>query len=67
LFIVIHQVYGLVQAARARGAHLQRRLEDGDTTHALHTLKRMLTLEELGELTDHIMETVEGDDTTEDD
>jgi tryptophan 2,3-dioxygenase len=26
------------------GAHLQGRLEEGDTPHALHTLKRMLTI-----------------------
>ena len=45
LFIVIHQVYELwFKELLHEGAHLQRRLEDGDTTHALHTLKRMLTI-----------------------
>jgi tryptophan 2,3-dioxygenase len=45
LFIVIHQVYELwFKQLLHEGAQLQRRLEDGDTTHALHTLKRMLTI-----------------------
>jgi tryptophan 2,3-dioxygenase len=45
LFIVIHQVYELwFKQLLHEGAYLQRRLEDGDTTHALHTLKRMLTI-----------------------
>ena len=45
LFIVIHQVDELwFKELLHEGAHLQRRLEDGDTTHALHTLKRMLTI-----------------------
>jgi tryptophan 2,3-dioxygenase len=45
LFIVIHQVYELwFKQLLHEGAHLQRRLEDGDTPHALHTLKRMLTI-----------------------
>jgi tryptophan 2,3-dioxygenase len=45
LFIVIHQVYELwFKQLLHEGAHLQRRLEDGDTPHALHTLKRILTI-----------------------
>jgi tryptophan 2,3-dioxygenase len=45
LFIVIHQVYELwFKELLHEGAHLQGRLEDGDTPHALHTLKRMLTI-----------------------
>jgi tryptophan 2,3-dioxygenase len=45
LFIVIHQVYELwFKQLLHEGAHLQRRLEDGDTPHVLHTLKRMLTI-----------------------
>jgi tryptophan 2,3-dioxygenase len=45
LFIVIHQVYELwFKELLHEGAQLQRRLEDGDTPHALHTLKRMLTI-----------------------
>jgi tryptophan 2,3-dioxygenase len=45
LFIVIHQVYELwFKQLLHEGAYLQRRLEDGDTTHALHALKRMLTI-----------------------
>ena len=45
LFIVIHQVDELwFKQLLHEGAHLQRRLEDGDTTHALHTVKRMLTI-----------------------
>jgi tryptophan 2,3-dioxygenase len=45
LFIVIHQVYELwFKQLLHEGKHLQRRLEDGDTPHALHTLKRMLTI-----------------------
>ena len=45
LFIVIHQVYELwFKQLLHEGAQLQRRLEDGDTTHALHTLKRSLTI-----------------------
>jgi tryptophan 2,3-dioxygenase len=45
LFIVIHQVYELwFKQLLHEGAHLQRRLEDADTPHALHTLKRMLTI-----------------------
>ena len=45
LFIVIHQVYELwFKQLLHEGAHLQRRLEDGDTPHALHTLKRTLTI-----------------------
>jgi len=45
LFIVIHQVYELwfKQLIHELG-HLQARLEDGDTPHALHTLKRVLTI-----------------------
>jgi tryptophan 2,3-dioxygenase len=45
LFIVIHQVYELwFKQLLHEGAHLQGRLQDGDTPHALHTLKRMLTI-----------------------
>ena len=45
LFIVIHQVYELwFKQLLHEGKHLQARLEDGDTPHALHTLKRMLTI-----------------------
>jgi tryptophan 2,3-dioxygenase len=45
LFIVIHQVYELwFKELLHEGAQLQGRLEDGDTPHALHTLKRMLTI-----------------------
>ena len=45
LFIVIHQVYELwFKQLLHEGAHLQRRLEDGDTPHVLHTLKRTLTI-----------------------
>ena len=45
LFIVIHQVEELwLKQLLHEGAHLQRRLEDADTPHALHTLKRMLTI-----------------------
>jgi tryptophan 2,3-dioxygenase len=45
LFIVIHQVYELwFKQLLHEGAHLQGRLEEGDTPHALHTLKRMLTI-----------------------
>jgi tryptophan 2,3-dioxygenase len=45
LFIVIHQVYELwFKQLLHEGAQLQRRLEEGDTPHALHTLKRMLTI-----------------------
>ncbi len=45
LFIVVHQVYELwfKQLLHEIG-HLQRRLEAGDTPHALHTLKRVLTV-----------------------
>ncbi len=45
LFIVIHQVYELwFKQLLHELAHLQRRLQDGDTPHALHTLKRILTI-----------------------
>jgi tryptophan 2,3-dioxygenase len=45
LFIVIHQVYELwFKQLLHEGAQLQRRLEAGDTPHALHTVKRMLTI-----------------------
>jgi tryptophan 2,3-dioxygenase len=45
LFIVIHQVYELwFKQLLHEGANLQRRLEAGDSPHALHTLKRMLTI-----------------------
>jgi tryptophan 2,3-dioxygenase len=45
LFIVIHQVYELwFKQLLHELAQLQRRLEDGDTAHALHTLRRVLTI-----------------------
>lgn len=45
LFIVIHQVYELwFKQLLHEFAHLQRRLIDGDTPHALHTLRRILTI-----------------------
>ncbi|HEY8547593.1 MAG TPA: tryptophan 2,3-dioxygenase family protein [Acidimicrobiales bacterium] len=45
LFIVIHQVYELwFKQLIHELRHLQARLEDGDTPHALHTLKRVLTI-----------------------
>jgi tryptophan 2,3-dioxygenase len=45
LFIVIHQVYELwFKQLLHEGALLQERLEAGDTAHALHTLKRILTI-----------------------
>jgi len=45
LFIVIHQVYELwFKQLLHELAHLQGRLEDGDTAHALHTLRRALTI-----------------------
>ena len=45
LFIVIHQVYELwFKQLLHEAAHLQRRLQDGDTSHALHTLRRVLTI-----------------------
>jgi tryptophan 2,3-dioxygenase len=45
LFIVVHQVYELwFKQLLHELAHLQRRLEDGDTPHALHTLRRVLAI-----------------------
>jgi tryptophan 2,3-dioxygenase len=45
LFIVIHQVSELwFKQLLHELAHLQRRLEDGDTPHTLTTLKRILTI-----------------------
>jgi tryptophan 2,3-dioxygenase len=45
LFIVIHQVNELwSKQLLHEGAHLQGRLEDGDTQHTFHTLKRILTI-----------------------
>jgi tryptophan 2,3-dioxygenase len=45
LFIVSHQVYELwFKQLLHELAHLQRRLEDGDTPHVLTTLKRVLTI-----------------------
>jgi tryptophan 2,3-dioxygenase len=45
LFIVIHQVYELwFKQLLHEAAHLQRRLEGGDTPHALHTLRRVLSV-----------------------
>ncbi len=45
LFIVIHQVYELwfKQLLHELG-HLQTKLEAGETTHSLHTLRRALTI-----------------------
>ena len=45
LFIVVHQVYELwFKQLLHELTHLQARLEAGDTAHALHTLKRILTI-----------------------
>ncbi|PRX49498.1 tryptophan 2,3-dioxygenase [Prauserella shujinwangii] len=45
LFIVIHQVYELwFKQLLHELAYLQRRLEDGDTPHAVRTLRRVLTI-----------------------
>ncbi|HKE73740.1 MAG TPA: tryptophan 2,3-dioxygenase family protein [Acidimicrobiales bacterium] len=45
LFIVIHQVYELwFKQLLHELAHLQRCLEGGDGAHALHTLRRVLTI-----------------------
>ncbi len=45
LFIVVHQVYELwFKQLLHELAHLQARLEGGHTAHALHTLKRILTI-----------------------
>ena len=45
LFIVIHQVYELwFKQLLHEFGHLQHRLEAGDSPHALHTLKRILTI-----------------------
>jgi tryptophan 2,3-dioxygenase len=45
LFIVIHQVYELwFKQLLHEFARLQERLEAGDTAHALHTLRRILTV-----------------------
>ena len=45
LFIVVHQVYELwFKQMLHEAAHLQRRLEAGDTAHALHTLQRLLAI-----------------------
>lgn len=45
LFIVIHQVYELwFKQLLHEFAHLQQRLEDGDTPHVLHTSRRILTV-----------------------
>jgi tryptophan 2,3-dioxygenase len=45
LFIVSHQVYELwFKQLLHELAHLQRRLEEGDTPHTLTTLKRILTI-----------------------
>lgn len=45
LFIVIHQVYELwFKQLLHEAARLQERLEAGDTAHALHTARRILTI-----------------------
>ena len=45
LFIVVHQVYELwFKQLLHELAHVRDRLENGDTAHVLHTLKRILTI-----------------------
>lgn len=45
LFIVVHQVYELwFRQLLHELAHLQRRLEAGDASHAIRTLRRILTI-----------------------
>ncbi len=45
LFIVIHQVYELwFKQLLHELRHLQNRLEAGDSSHSLHTLRRVLTI-----------------------
>jgi tryptophan 2,3-dioxygenase len=45
LFIVVHQVYELwFKQLLHEGERLRQRLQAGDGTHALHTLKRILTI-----------------------
>ena len=45
LLIVIHQVYELwFKQLLHEAGHLQRRAEDGDTRHVLHTLRRVRTI-----------------------
>jgi tryptophan 2,3-dioxygenase len=45
LFVVVHQVYELwFKQILHELRHLQGRLDDGDTPHVLHTLKRVLTI-----------------------
>jgi tryptophan 2,3-dioxygenase len=45
LFIVVHQVYELwFKQLLHELARLQHRLGEGDTSHALHTLRRVLTI-----------------------
>jgi tryptophan 2,3-dioxygenase len=45
LFIVVHQVYELwFKELLHELAHLQHELEQGNTAHSLHTLKRTLTI-----------------------
>lgn len=45
LFIVVHQVYELwFKQVLHEMAHLQERLEAGDSAHALHTLRRVLAI-----------------------
>jgi tryptophan 2,3-dioxygenase len=45
LFIVTHQVYELwFKQLVHELSHLQTRLEDGDTSHAIRTLRRILTI-----------------------
>jgi tryptophan 2,3-dioxygenase len=45
LFIVVHQVYELwFKQLLHEFAHLQRVLADGETAHAIHTLRRALTV-----------------------
>ncbi|MEY2467942.1 MAG: tryptophan 2,3-dioxygenase [Actinomycetota bacterium] len=45
LFIVVHQVYELwFKQLLHELRHVQRKLEGGESAHALHTLKRVLTI-----------------------
>ena len=59
LFIVVHQVYELwFKELLHELRHLQRELERGNTAHALHTLKRVLTILKLVVAQIDVMETL---------
>ena len=59
LFIVVHQVYELwFKELLHEVAHLQRELERANTAHALHTLKRVLTILKLVVAQIDVMETL---------